>query len=283
MNDAMGRQGFLICLAAVILTVFRTGSAIADPATLPPVSCLIEPFETVALSPAAPGIVGRVLVERGDTVRKGDVLVEFDARAEEIALELATARAENRSRLDALIARRDFLDEQAGRAADLASRNAGSFAAASEARMEAEVAARDIDQEKAMLAQAGLERHAAEIVLDQLQIRAPIDGLIIERLLAPGEYRDNQNPVLRLARLDKLRVEAFASISHAGGLRLGQTVHIRPEEPVGGVWPAEITIIDQVFDAATATFGFRMELANPDLALPAGLRCEVEFDVNTDR
>lgn len=264
-------------VAFAFLATALPGETTAEEPPLASVGCLIQPYETIEFSPSTAGIVARVLVERGDAVQKGDILVEFDARAEEIALELAVAKAEDRSRHDALVAKRRFLDEQAGRATDLVARRAGSRAAASEAQMEAEVAARDIDQEIAALAQAELERRSAEVTLDRRKITAPMDGIITERRLSAGEHHDNQKSVLTLARLDRLRIEAFAPISHAGRISAGQQVTIHPEAPIGGAWPAQITIVDQVFDAATATFGFRMEMANPDLALPAGLRCEVDF------
>lgn len=148
--------------------------------------------------------------------------------------------------------------------------------------MEAEVAARDIEKEEAALAQAALEVRAAELAVDRMRIIAPMNGIITERLLAEGEYHDSQTPVLHLADIGNLRIEAYAPISHAGRLHLGQDVLVHPEEPIGGSWPAVITVIDQVFDAATATFGFRMEMPNPDLVLPAGLRCEVEFIPDSD-
>jgi hypothetical protein len=39
----------------------------------------------------------------------------------------------------------------------------------------------------------------------------------------------------------------------------------------------EAVVVDKVFDAASATIGVRLELPNPDYALPAGLKCEVRF------
>jgi hypothetical protein len=47
--------------------------------------------------------------------------------------------------------------------------------------------------------------------------------------------------------------------------------------PVGGVYKAVVTVVDQVFDAASGTIGVRLELPNPDYAIPAGLKCQVRF------
>jgi len=40
---------------------------------------------------------------------------------------------------------------------------------------------------------------------------------------------------------------------------------------------AVVTVVDQVFDAASGTIGVRLELANPGYRIPAGLKCQVRF------
>ena len=47
--------------------------------------------------------------------------------------------------------------------------------------------------------------------------------------------------------------------------------------PGGGVHEATVAVVDRVVDAASATFGVRLELPNPNYALPGGLRCDIRF------
>ena len=54
---------------------------------------------------------------------------------------------------------------------------------------------------------------------------------------------------------------------------------VRPEAPVNGVFDAVVTVVDQLFDPASGTFGVRLDMPNPDYILPAGLRCTVRFRV----
>lgn len=244
---------------------------------LRPVSCLIVPEETVRLATQVAGIVAEVLVERGDTVRAGDVVARLDATVEEIALALAETRAQNRARLRSLDARVAFLEAQLARNEQLFARNAVAETVVNEARLELEVARQEREEADLAIALAAIEVEQARALLDQKTLRAPIDGVVTERLLSPGEFRDTQSHIATIARLDVLRVEAFAPIGYFARLAIGEEVTIRPEEPIGGSHPATITIIDRVFDAATATFGVRIALPNPGLVLPAGLRCEVLF------
>jgi membrane fusion protein (multidrug efflux system) len=259
---------------AVLLAIALPAGAAGQ---LAPVACLIQPEETVRLATPVAGIVAEVLVERGDMVAAGDVVVRLDGTVEEMALALALARAGNPARVQALEARVAFLTAQLDRVVQLAARQAVAGTAVEDAQLELDVALLDLDEARLARALAGIEAEQSRALLEQKTLRAPIAGVVTERLLSPGEFRDPQTHVVTIARLDLLRVEAFAPIGHYAALRLGQAVTIRPEEPIGGAYPATVTIIDRVFDAATATFGLAMRLENPDLTLPAGLRCQLDF------
>jgi membrane fusion protein (multidrug efflux system) len=62
-------------------------------------------------------------------------------------------------------------------------------------------------------------------------------------------------------------------------VEVGQTAIIYPEDPVKDAYQATVTIVDRVADAASGTFRVRLTLPNPDLAIPAGLRCGIKFDI----
>jgi multidrug efflux pump subunit AcrA (membrane-fusion protein) len=126
---------------------------------------------------------------------------------------------------------------------------------------------------------AYLEIPRAEEVLKQRTLRSPIDGVVVERLLVPGEYQNEQTPILNLAQIDPLHVEVFVSTSYYGRIPIGSKAEVRPEQPVGGVHTAVVTVVDRVLDAASGTFGVRLVLPNPDLLLPAGIPCKVVFEM----
>jgi hypothetical protein len=50
-----------------------------------------------------------------------------------------------------------------------------------------------------------------------------------------------------------------------------------PERPVGGSYQARVEVVDQMFDAASGTFGVRLTLPNPQRRIPAGLKCKARF------
>ncbi|HEX6727230.1 MAG TPA: efflux RND transporter periplasmic adaptor subunit [Nitrospira sp.] len=129
------------------------------------------------------------------------------------------------------------------------------------------------------LSLAELELRHAQAALMQRTIRSPIAGVVVERLQHPGELV-KQEPILKLAQIDPLRVEVFAPLAMLGHVKVWSMAEIRPSSPPGGTYSARVTIVNKFMDSASATFGIRLELPNPDHRLPAGLHCSVHFPAN---
>jgi RND family efflux transporter MFP subunit len=272
MGVRMAKQSSI--LKALALCLPLPVPALAD---LAPVPCVIRPYDIVDLASPVAGIVGSVEVERGDTVTAGQLVARMDATLEEAELDVARARAEDMSAIDAAKARLKLLETVAERTEKLSERNAIADSVAEEARVEAEAARQTVLQRETERRIAGIEARAAEARLHRKDLISPVNGVVTDRLLSPGEYGTTEEPLLVIARVDTLRVEAFVPIGYYPDLTLGQVVTIEPEDPVGGQHPARIAVIDRVFDAASGTVGVLMDLPNDDLTIPAGLRCKTVF------
>lgn len=241
------------------------------------IGCFIQPDDMVQVSTPVAGIVSEILVQRGDTVAQGQILARLDTEVDQISFDLAQARAEDQSTIEARQARLEFLEAQAARLTELADKKTVSPVARDEAISEARVARFELSEAQAAQALLGLEARRAKALMDQKTLRSPVNGIVTEQLLSPGEYQDGQTHIATIAKMDLLRIEAFASLDFFDQIDVGQTVTITPEAPIGGAYEATVTVIDQVFDAASATFGLEMKLDNSDAGLPAGLRCTVSF------
>ena len=127
---------------------------------------------------------------------------------------------------------------------------------------------------------AALELKRARALLAIRTIRSPVDGVVVERTLSPGEFILNEGHIITVAQIDPLNVEVYVPVRQYPSIEVGMRATVRPEEPVGGELSATVTVVDRVFDAASGTFGVRLELPNPDLRIPAGLRCMVSFETS---
>jgi membrane fusion protein (multidrug efflux system) len=74
-----------------------------------------------------------------------------------------------------------------------------------------------------------------------------------------------------------LIVVVIAPVQLFGKIKKGMKAKVIPEEPIGGHYTARVVIVDRVLDAASGTFGIRLQLPNRKYKLPAGLRCQVDF------
>ena len=60
-------------------------------------------------------------------------------------------------------------------------------------------------------------------------------------------------------------------------MKTGVSAEVSPENAIGGTYTAKVTVVDHVLDAASSTFGVRLELPNPQRQLPAGVKCKARI------
>ncbi|NOY13016.1 MAG: efflux RND transporter periplasmic adaptor subunit [Deltaproteobacteria bacterium] len=221
----------------------------ASAAGLPALEGLLEPNELVEVSSQVPGIIEQLTVERGDLVKKGEVVARLKSGVEEAAVNLAGARVE-------------FAQRKAQRNEKLYKRQLISIDKKDEIETEIQL--------------AQLELAQAEERLKLRTIESTIDGVVVARTGAAGEYVGAES-FMTIASINPLNVEVIVPVAFFGMIKKGQVAKILPEEPVGGHYRAKVVIVDHVIDAASGTFGVRLELPNPKSALPAGLKCQVVF------
>jgi len=267
-----------IFLGGIALPAFAQGNGKPESRQF---DCVIEPRQVVKLASTAVGIIARLDVDRGDVVTKGQVLGKLEDGVEEATLALAKAKARNEHTIKAIEARLEFLRGKRGRTGQLVARSFASQAMADEAQAEATVAEEQLNEAKLNLEIAKLEVWRSEELLKQRKFYSPIDGIVVERLLVPGEYRSEQTPILTLAEMNPLRVEAFLPTALFGQIHVGSEALVFPERPLSSPHTAVVTVVDRVLDAASDTLGVRLTLPNPALSLPAGIRCHVLFQLQS--
>jgi RND family efflux transporter MFP subunit len=233
-------------------------------------------MQTVVLSAPVSAVVESVLVRRGEFVEKGQIVAILESNVEKATVAAARARAEGRAELEAAEARRAFERSRHERSTEL--RQGGVLSALEQDERKSALLVAEADHRLALenrkLAKLDLRR--AEALLERRTTRSPIDGVVVRRILNPGEYADPLD-LLELAQIDPLRVEAFAPVAMLGRVRVDMLGDVSLEEPVGGEHEAKVVVVDPVVDAASGTFGVRLELSNRDHRLPAGLKCHVVF------
>jgi len=240
--------------------------------------CMIQPHEIVMVGSPAPGVIDRILADRGDIVEAGSPIVELSSVVERAAVAVARERAAQVS--DTTIARsaKKLAQRELQRASKLHEQSFVSqpYLERRQAEAQAAVGQSAKAEERRRLAVRELELAIAQ--LEQRTIRAPISGAVIERFLSPGEYVD-QKAILRIAAIHPLRVNVLVPAMYFGQIRPGMVGVVLPELFGQEHYEATVTKVDKVIDAASNTFRARLELPNANGELPAGLRCKVRLSI----
>ncbi len=241
--------------------------------------CLIEPSQTIELRTSVEGLIERVHVKRGDNVKRGQVLVELQSRPERVAVESARYRAAMEGQVGAARNRVDFATRRAARAAELKAQDMVSAQARDEAEAERQLAESELQVALENRGLAKIEHERALELLAQRTLISPFDGVVVDRLLNPGDLAESgsgRKPVLKLAQIDPLRVDVVMPASAYGRVRAGARVTVAPQG-LPGRYVTTVRMVDRVVDAASGTLVARIDLPNRDGALPAGVRCKADF------
>lgn len=241
--------------------------------------CVLEPRMTVDVRAPVEGLIEQVFVDRGERIRAGQVLLVLDSGLEKANLEQAKYRATMIGAVKSGESRVEFSTLKLQRREKLADGQFVSLQDRDEAAAEKRLAEAELVQARENQRVAVLEQVRASEQLRLRTIKSPFNGVVTERMAHPGDLADNRDirkPLLRIADIAVLHVEALLPVAAYRKLQPGQALEVRPDAPVGGKLTAKVKTLDPVIDVASGTFRVRMELPNADLKLPAGLTCRVE-------
>lgn len=114
------------------------------------------------------------------------------------------------------------------------------------------------------------------------RITAPIDGVVVQRQVAPGQFVNSvsaggSTPLFTITDLRTVWVLASVSETDAAGLKLGQAVEVSTLALPERTFRARVSWVAAVVDPATHRVSVRAELANPDGALKPQMTATVRL------
>ena len=238
--------------------------------------CLVEPMVVAQVGSPVQGVIESLLVDRSDFVKAGDPIANLEAGVERASLNQARLRSQMKSEIQAREADLQLAKTNMTRMQNLYAQKMVPAQEKDEADAELQVAVAALKQaqENYRLVQHELSR--AKELLNQRTIRSPVDGVVVEQRAFPGEFV-YENPVMTIAQLDPLRVEVVLPARYFGRFSDADVALVYPEIGDGRPLIAEVDVVDRLLDNRSGTFGIRLALPNPDLAIPGGQKCRLEF------
>lgn len=249
----------------------------------------VQPTVRVDISSELSGTIAAVEADFNESVREGQVLARLDdtrlrAQVANAGAQLASARA----RLDSARATATETAEALGSAEaldrrGLATRPVTVSARAAHDRALAAVAMAEAD---VTLAEANLD--AQRLDLEKTAIRAPIDGIVLDRTVEKGQIvaATLNAPVLFTLAGDLSRMELRVGIDEAdiGRVRVGQEADFTVDAWPGRSFAATITQIRYAPDATqgVVTYTAVLSVENPELALRPGMTATATITVSRE-
>jgi RND family efflux transporter MFP subunit len=242
--------------------------------------CLIEPTQQVAVGVPVTGVIDKIFVKRGDKVTQGQIIATLASGVEQASVQLAKYKAEQIAALQLATRKVEFAQRKFERRQAMTSERLMPEQDRDDAEAEYRLAQAEllVAQENHQLALRELQQQSAQLA--QKTIRSPLTGVVVEQSAYVGEVvepNSSSKPVFKLAQLNPLRVQVILPKSRFGAVKVGSTVAVVPEKPMTGRYSAQVKTVDKLLDAASGTFVVFLALANKQLAIPAGVKCQVFF------
>jgi len=268
--------------AGLLLLTLMACSPAAPSAESSSFDCVITPYAMVDVSSAVPGVLEAVHLDRSDPVEEGQVVAQLDSGVERAAVALARERAAMESEIHLQETSLEFAERERERLSSLYAKKAVSSHDRDKADRDAALSNWKLREARDLYRLRHLELRKAEEVLSKRTVLSPIKGVVVQRFKSPGEYVEDQ-PILRIAQLDPLNVEAIVPMDLFGQISAGMQGEVVPETVVKSAYRATVTVVDRIGNAASGTFGVRLELPNPEHQIPAGQKCVLQFVADAPR
>ena len=230
---------------------------------------LITAEKYIAIGVRVPGRIERFLVDEGDRVEVGQLLVELDARD----YRAQVGRAEASLRL--AHANLKLAKADRGRFQEL-------FARGFTSRQELDQVNSRFEVATASVAAAENELLQARTNLDDTRLLSPVRGVVLAKLKGMGEIAvpggfAGSGDLLRLADMSEIRAEVDVSEADMGNVRLGQSAEVVPDAYPQNRYRAQVVKLYPQVNRQKGTLKVEVRIAAPDALLVPDMSVRITF------
>jgi membrane fusion protein (multidrug efflux system) len=210
--------------------------------------------EAVTIRPEIAGRVVQFHFNEGQAVARGAVLVKLDQS------ELGAVVASSRAQLK-------WEEQRMDRAEDM--------------RTKGFISQQGLDDQKTNLARAKAKLAEDEARLAKTEMRASFAGIAGLRQVSEGQYVAAGTDIVRLEKIDQLKLDFRVPEAFIGKLKAGQPLKVQVDAYPGRSFAGNIYAIEPGVDEQTRTILLRARVVNPDLKLRPGMfgRVQVQLGV----
>jgi cobalt-zinc-cadmium efflux system membrane fusion protein len=256
------------------VTLGKLQAASQIPLLTAPAKVVVPPEHEYVVSASQAGLITKLNAAIGDKVKKGDLLVELNS-ADLLSMQRLYLKALSELQLGSVFYQRDKKLLQEGVIADRRWQ---------ETQAQYHAFLSEADEHKQLLQSAGMtdteimQLAKTHHLSSQLHLRAPITGVIMERMAVAGERIDSLAPIYRLANLDELWLEINIPQERVGSLKIGDAVQIENTDIT-----ARISLLGQSVNPENQTVLARAIIQGKPSTIRAGQRLNIQIIQSSDQ
>jgi len=199
------------------------------------------------ITPTIPGRIDNILVEVGNRVQKGQLLVQMD-RTNLVQAQLQLSSAET----------------ELGRVSEL-------FKSGSATQQV-------FDQ---LTSQVDIAREAVRNLVENTDLHSPIDGVVTARYFDAKNIFGGAQPILTVMQMSPVKVLVSVSEIYFPQVKTGMEVRVRLDVYPDRQFAGRVNIIHPTIDQLSRTFRAEITIPNADLAVRPGMFARVDLNFGT--
>ncbi|WP_424193301.1 efflux RND transporter periplasmic adaptor subunit [Ampullimonas aquatilis] len=259
------QQRTALGIETTLITVSQTNSTMT--AQLHPAKVVVPSKQLRVVAAPMAGLITQVLVLENDVINNGQTMAQLaspllaEAQRDLIQSAVAANLATDSLKRDELLLKEGIIPEARYRATQASALQAQAM----------------LSEKRQSLRLAGLsdtalrELETGRMRNNEIALRSPIAGIVIEQAVTAGQRVDSSSPLYKVAQLDPIWVEAQIPPELATAIKTGQTAQLDKYNIVGKI----ISIANSINESQTALV--RVAFANPQKILKPGQAVQISL------
>jgi len=228
------------------------------------------------------GVISQIMIDVGQSVRKGDLLASLDDREPTAERDAAAARVHSAEanlkdwEAETGVAEADYRRAQAMREAGINTQEE-----LDHAHYKLIGSQFEIDKAKQDLSTAQNNLRVLDLELEKTRIRAPFDGIVARRYVRNGQSVAAGDRLFWVTAVAPLEVRFTLPEQHLGSIKKGETVTVTSADiPTAPEHPAKVIDVSPVVDPSSGTIEVLAQVVGPAADLRPGILAHIRIDLN---
>ncbi|HWR13907.1 MAG TPA: efflux RND transporter periplasmic adaptor subunit [Terriglobales bacterium] len=227
------------------------------------------------------GIISELLVDAGDSVRKGQLLARLDDR--QLKADRDAARAQSAS-IEADLknweATVKMAETDLNRSEKMWENKLITESQVDHDRFKLVATKYELDREQKNLQRANSVAESLELEVEKTRIVAPFDGVVARRYVRLGQRVANGDRLFWVTAVSPMRVKFTLPEKYAAQVRRGTMLEVVPSEMAEQKYAAKVVLLSPVIDPASGTIDVTAELVGPTGSLRPGMVSNIRLETS---